>query len=265
MHEVEKAVNRMRSVPRFTLSDAMSQLPPGCTRDQAQMALSAMITLGAVIPAGRTHFAVSADDFDSGCDERARVRETIGWISTNLEAPGDLLISAPVDAKSQTQIPFERDFLDLRTAVRSLIAEAQDSLILAAPFWDLDVAKDLADLIGRRLEAGIVVRILGRPAGPGSATAEALSLMADVVSAHAGSSVRLLENPSELDRFGTATFHFKLAIADRKTAYLGSANFNTAGLASRWELGILLRGSQARILAGVADSLFEAASSHDQQ
>lgn len=45
------------------------------------------------------------------------------------------------------------------------------------------------------------------------------------------------------------TFHFKVAIADEgKTAYLGSANLNTAGLRSRMELGVILSGEASRKL-----------------
>lgn len=259
MGEIEEALNQLRGASRFALSDALHELPGGFTPDQVRMALSALVSVGTLVSSDQSYFAVSPLELDSGRDKRESARAAIGWVRDNSEPPGDLLVSAPAEAKRQTPIPFEREFLDLRTAVRSLVAGARESLILASPYWDLDVATDLAGLVGKRLEAGVDIRVLARPARSGSETDRALSLIANALSSAAGSSVRFLEEPSELDRFGTATFHFKLAIADREIAYLGSANFNTAGLASRWELGILLRGRQARTLAALADSLFEAA------
>ncbi len=258
MAALEHAISQTGST-QFTLQELTNHLP-GFTRDQVQMGITAMVAVGAVRADGRAQFVVFPSEFDSGRDERARVRETIRWVTDHSEPPDDLLVSAPAEAKRQAPIPFERGFLDLRTAIRSLIAKAQDDLILAAPYWDLEVATDLAALIGRRLEAGVNVRVLARPARRGSATSKALSVMAEAMSGHEASYVRLLEEPSEVDRFGTATFHFKLAVADSEIAYLGSANFNTAGLASRWELGVLIHGSRARTLATVADSLFDAAS-----
>jgi len=69
-----------------------------------------------------------------------------------------------------------------------------------------------------------------------------------------------LDEPWKGDPFGSLTFHFKTAIADAERAYLGSANFNTAGLASRWELGVLLTGVHARRIASLVEAVIQAPS-----
>jgi phosphatidylserine/phosphatidylglycerophosphate/cardiolipin synthase-like enzyme len=146
-------------------------------------------------------------------------------------------------------------FSDLRTTVRSLLGEAQRSVIIASPYWDVDVAEDLGALLERRLTAGVGVRVLAREAREGTQNLGALRCMKKICGAFTNFSIGILEEPSASDPFGSYTFHFKAACADAKRVYLGSANFNTAGLGSRWELGVVLRGQEARRVCRLLETL----------
>jgi phosphatidylserine/phosphatidylglycerophosphate/cardiolipin synthase-like enzyme len=151
----------------------------------------------------------------------------------------------------------------LRTTLRSVIAGSQRDLILASPFWDLEVATDLSMLLARRLEAGVRIRIIARDPQPGSPSDRAISLISRIEAAKARCDIRILDKVSARDRFGRETFHFKMVGADRSVAYIGSANFDTAGLASRWELGVLLRADSAREVFDLVNALADGAQSRE--
>ncbi|HEY4100210.1 MAG TPA: phospholipase D-like domain-containing protein [Gemmatimonadales bacterium] len=166
----------------------------------------------------------------------------------------------PADAAGYVGSDFSRHFYDLRTTVRTLVAEASKRVILAAPYWDEQVASDLADLLERRLRAGVRVAVLARRPQAGTTNERALAILRAALADSPGSEVRILERASKVDPFGASTFHFKVACADSRRAYLGSANFNTAGLNSRWELGVLLGPRNAGVLAQCLEGLWSAAS-----
>jgi phosphatidylserine/phosphatidylglycerophosphate/cardiolipin synthase-like enzyme len=213
-------------------------------------------TVGAV--ECRTDGLYQVRESEIGRSERAHVRRALEWVS----GPGrsfrvGLLLSAPAIAAEQTTVPFQRYFGDLRTAVRGLIASTRSHLLLASPFWDVGVANDITMLLERRLAAGVRVDVLARTPLRASESARALSVLAGIRVDGARCQIRILEERSDLDPFGKATFHFKVAVADGEQAYMGSANFNTAGMASRWELGVLLSGSLGRRVSQLVQSLFD--------
>lgn len=133
---------------------------------------------------------------------------------------------------------------------------AKKEILLASPYWDLEVAEDLAPLLERRLAAGVTVRILARSPSIGSQSESALRVLARHSGEEQAIEIRTLEERSSLDPFGAATFHFKVAVADAARVYVGSANFNTAGMASRWELGVVLKGRQAAGISDLMSALF---------
>jgi hypothetical protein len=109
------------------------------------------------------------------------------------------------------------------------------------------------------LAADVQVVVLARSPAAGPSNREALDLLRTISVGGKKCEMLVLDRRSDQDRFGTSTFHFKTACADGQHVYLGSANFNTAGLASRWELGVMLGGSSARTVCTLVDSLLAAA------
>lgn len=257
---LERVLARNIANGELSLDDVRAGIPAGCNYDQVIGVLGAFVRLGIVSENVKHVYRVSESAFGASLSQRRRAREAIGWAAKRTPHTfGDLLLSAPAAGKTQAGFAFERDFADLRTSLRALVASARVSLLLASPYWDREVAADLGSLFERRLEAGISVRLLARRAPVGSPSADALRLIHAVLQRRASCEIRVLEEPSRLDPFGAATFHFKMAAADGERVYIGSANFNTAGLASRWELGVLLTGRHAEDVAGLVSALFESA------
>jgi phosphatidylserine/phosphatidylglycerophosphate/cardiolipin synthase-like enzyme len=51
------------------------------------------------------------------------------------------------------------------------------------------------------------------------------------------------------------TLHAKIAIADRKSAVVGSANFSWGGMYNNYEIGLFIKGPAVWKLAKIVDSL----------
>ena len=231
---------------------------PGYSRDTVLLCLNALQQQGALRIEREAGFVVDPGAFRDSAEVRAAVRRALQWRQKDDGDDFELLVSSPQDTAAAPDYNFTRELSDLRTAVRSLIASARETLLLASPFWDLDVAADLATLISRRVSDGVRVHVLSRNAKPDTPAGHALGPLRKALGDRGPSGLRVLDVPSRLDPFGSVTFHFKLAVADHASAYLGSANFTTAGLASRWELGVLLRGSAARTLGRLGEALYAA-------
>ncbi len=139
---------------------------------------------------------------------------------------------------------FERSFLDLRSVVSDVITSSTEDLVLASPFWDHESVSGLTDVIRRRLEAGVRVRILSRFGQEGTVPKEFVHLRRIYPSSFSVHSwIRAGRNGEDV------TFHFKVATSDRgRKAYLGSANFTTSGFRTRLELGVLFTGHEAGVI-----------------
>ena len=229
----------------------------GLTLDHVAEILSALSTIDVGSLDGGRRWLTNPHALSTSLTERVRVRQAVSWTASALApAQPTLLVSTPRDA---TAPAFSHEFGDLRTTLRSIIAGSQRTLILASPFWDLDVADDLAPLLAKRLDAGVHIRIVARDPQPGSPSDRAVSLIGKIAERGRRCEIRILDKPSTHDPFGRETFHFKMVGADGSLAYIGSANFDTAGLASRWELGVLLRAGSARTFFDLVNALADSA------
>jgi phosphatidylserine/phosphatidylglycerophosphate/cardiolipin synthase-like enzyme len=230
----------------------------GLTYDAVGEVLAALAELGAVSRVSDGAYEVTRTAFEGTRSSRMASLDALDWARQAGSQSCEVLLASAADYPEFSGGQSNRPFLELRTSVRSLIAEATTSLILAAPYWDTEVAEDLGGLVERRLSAGVRVTILARAARPGTSSAEALALLSAIGRQYSSFDIRILEQPSINDPFGSSTFHFKAACADDERVYIGSANFNTAGMASRWELGVLLKGVQAGSVARLLNMLVSA-------
>lgn len=124
-----------------------------------------------------------------------------------------------------------------------VIAAAEQSLLIASPFWDATTSEEISKLVRKKLVAGVDVIILGRFTRdlPGPVRSGLRK-----ISSHPNISILSWFEGSGAD---TQTFHFKAISADRGTrAYLGSANMTESSLRSRMEIGVVLRGKVAEEL-----------------
>jgi hypothetical protein len=221
--------------------------------DEAAAAMDALSALG-IIREDRGAFhldqkrLLETKGFRSGVLEAVRVFGS----TASAENPVRLCVAVPPGLGSAFSRGFFNQADDLRAAILEIIASAKRSLILASPFWDQETTQELAELVDKRLSAGVDVTILGRFAKPSESTSTssfrqlARHSRCHVVSwFHTGSVQGIVQ-----------TFHFKVAIADEgRTAYLGTANFTTSGLRSRMELGVILSAKPSKQLYRIMEEV----------
>jgi len=237
---------------RLTAADLQRGMPgPRPGHDQDALALLALADLGIVDSEDQLF---DRDTFLTTADLRAGVR--LGLDNARVhESPATarLALALPGGLPSAVQAALGREATDLRAAIVDMIASARAHLLVASPFWDDETGAELGDVLARRLDAGIQVDLLGRPARPGEG---GFATIAERLAAYQTCRAFSWYVPMADDRFGAQTFHFKCIVADRGArAYIGSANFTTASLRSRMEMGVLLTGDEAMALARVMASI----------
>jgi len=127
-------------------------------------------------------------------------------------------------------------------ALTQLVSQAQQSLVIAAPFFQPAQGLDggpLAEALHAALRRGVAVDV----ASTGSSL---LSLDISSLRSIARGHLRFfqpLANIEDEQRLGS---HAKFCIADSEHVYLGSANLTGAGLAGNLEMGFLVHGELAR-------------------
>jgi len=124
----------------------------------------------------------------------------------------------------------------------TLIAQAQQALVLAAPFLQEreGLNRDPLDgaLIGA-LKRGVVVDL--------ASTAAGLDLLdRDKLRAAATGYIRFFQPSANYERPDRLGVHAKFCVADARHAYIGSANFTKRGLSEHLEMGVLVHGTIAK-------------------
>jgi phosphatidylserine/phosphatidylglycerophosphate/cardiolipin synthase-like enzyme len=135
---------------------------------------------------------------------------------------------------------------------------ARENLLIAAPYLHAAFVGTLANPLRRLLQVGgtatVITRALSLTAPErSSANVDAVALLRQVAE-QAGRPIAV----RSWEESGLGV-HFKVVIADRKLAYLGSANLTPGGAAAHAEAGVLLRGPRvadlSKWLTAVADEL----------
>lgn len=212
---------------------------------EALVALNALTDLGVVTRKGaRYHF--DTERWHDTEQIRRGVQEAIAVISNDAEitqAEASLCVSLPPTLSSSVEHIIRQTSADLRSGVLDVIAAAQQSLIIASPFWDEATSEEIARLAKKKLAAGVAVVILGRFSR--DLPAPVRSQLRKVASHSSCSILSWFEGVGA----DTQTFHFKAISADRgMRAYLGSANMTESSLRSRMEIGVVLKGRVAEDL-----------------
>lgn len=245
MREVEQALSASSDEctvdAAFVRSRKTGRLP---TADEATAVLDAFVDLG-VLRNDRGVLHLSKKCLEDTAGFRSGVWQGLRVSSSDIEKRPSvrLCIALPPELEAEIEEGLRREAADLRAAILEIIASARRDLVLASPFWDEETADEIADLLKKRIEAGVHVSVLGRFAEPGtSAVAASLRQLS------ASGRCRVLSwfsvGPGERN---IQTFHFKAAVADEgEIAYLGTANFTMSGLRSRMELGVVISGEPAR-------------------
>jgi phosphatidylserine/phosphatidylglycerophosphate/cardiolipin synthase-like enzyme len=228
----------------------------GVSFDIVANALEALEDIGVVRRVDDRQFRLRAKEYQETKVARASARAALLWVDKVIpQDECDLLLAIPPDFETARVTGVAREFGDLRTALRALVAAASRRLVIASPFWDREAADDLGTLFERRLRSGVELVLIMRRPESALQNSLALDTIRERCGEFANFKVAILDTPSAIDRFRSSTFHFKAACADGAVAYVGSANFNAASLTSRWELGVILRGGHARRISELLDQL----------
>jgi PLD-like domain len=216
------------------------------TPDEIDAAAGALTNLGVLRQEG-TASRFSKEVFQETAGFRSGVWETLRIENRERAERSEvrLCIAVPPGLDTTLEDRMLREGAELRAAVLEVVASAKHDLILASPFWDEETTEEIADLLTKRLDAGVQVCILGRFT---EASPSPMSAILRRLAAHECCRVLAWFSATPSDR-SVQTFHFKAAVADEgRVAYLGSANLTTYGLRSRMELGVILSGEAARQL-----------------
>lgn len=159
----------------------------------------------------------------------------------------------------------------LLSTIASEVKEAEDSIILVAPFFEgtgLDRLHDvLADAVARGVELVIITRYLSdRESHNRSVLGEFVESLRN--DSDISSQVRTIDYTvwddsvpdSERRQDGARpafTLHAKVMVFDDDAAYIGSANVTDYGFDRYLELGVLLRGAAVRRYRNLCESLLK--------
>lgn len=234
--------------------------------DQVALVLEALIALGILRRTARGPLVLDRAQLLATAAYREGVQHGLAHARTlgPRDLPPRLVAALPAGLPPAMMAGWQQRADDLRAALIALITAAQQDICLAAPFWDDATVAEWEGLLARRLEAGIRVAVLGRR--PPSSVADTRSprgfaRLAQALAPFPAFAAYVWDTPQADDRFGAQTFHFKCITIDRgKAAYLGTANFTSASLRSRMELGLIVAGPLAASLRSIlADILTIAA------
>ena len=217
------------------------------SEDQLMAALSALCALGVLENCGSS-YSLNRSAFEGSEEFRKGVHAVVETTQKESVAANavELCLSIPPGLDQLAMSAFRGSSRDLRGALLDIITSAKRSLVLASPFWDYPTTAEIAELVRKRLRAGVSVELLGRFGIDLASETKAILR-----------SLALEDGCSVVSWFDAAvdplqTFHFKAASSDDgEKAYLGSANLTTASLRSRMEMGVILTGPIARELHSV--------------
>jgi phosphatidylserine/phosphatidylglycerophosphate/cardiolipin synthase-like enzyme len=212
---------------------------------EALIALNALCDLGIVKRRG-ARYHLDKQRWHDTEQLREGIKSAIQTLADEPESThptAQLCVSLPPMLDPAAEHVIRENSTDLRSGMLDVIAGAQQSLLIASPFWDAGTSEEIAKLAQKRLVSGVSVTILGR--------------FSQDLPAPVRTGLRKIAkdpNCSVLSWFegtgnDTQTFHFKAISADRGArAYLGSANMTVSSLLSRMELGVVVTGKVAEEL-----------------
>jgi phosphatidylserine/phosphatidylglycerophosphate/cardiolipin synthase-like enzyme len=150
-----------------------------------------------------------------------------------------LVISAPV-----TELGRIAHDVGVRTTLgvlTTLIAQAEDHLVLAAPFMQPGEGLNQEPLMGAlaaALKRGVIVDFASTRISLDTLNREKLRKVAKRY-------IRFFQPAANYDDANKLGLHAKFCVADGQRAYIGSANLTKPGLQEHFEMGVLVQGDAA--------------------
>ena len=128
-----------------------------------------------------------------------------------------------------------------------LIDGAVEEVMLAAPYVDVPGVATLHGALSDARMRGVDITVVTSP-GRGALFASLATLAAPTERG----GLRVAEVRSDVSSLGS---HAKLVVADRRRAYVGSANFTAAGFGRNVEVGVQVEGAQVDEVARLLEVL----------
>ena len=189
-------------------------------------------TLG-VIGTGDSWSSARAEDvataLDLVADSFASVGATVAW------AP---VATLPIEIREHLRPPVVRQTAG---ALLELIDGSSEEVLLATPFLDTPAIGTLADSLVAARRRGVDLAVV-TSVGRGGVIAGLASLQREGNPGH----LRVTEVRTDVSPLGS---HAKVLVADRRRAYVGSANMTAAGFGRNVEVGVEVQGPQVADLA----------------
>lgn len=136
-----------------------------------------------------------------------------------------------------------------------LIASTDEELVILNPFFTEQAFRNVVAPVAGALERDVSVTLVTRYLTYGSDDASR-KFVEKLLSGRSDPSDGLtLYEYIDPDEDSTATIHTKMILADRKRAYLGTANLTHRGLRDNLEVGVIFRDDTVSQLAGFVDDL----------
>jgi phosphatidylserine/phosphatidylglycerophosphate/cardiolipin synthase-like enzyme len=146
-------------------------------------------------------------------------------------------------------------------AFNGMVRSAKNQVVVMTPFFDRIGAVWLRELfshVAPGVERVLILRSLEDPSRndyPEGYAAISCWLTANSVQVFNYSIQRV-------EAYGRETFHAKVILCDRNSAYLGSTNITAASLEHSLEMGVVLQGNAAAEIAEVVHAVMAAATSY---
>jgi phosphatidylserine/phosphatidylglycerophosphate/cardiolipin synthase-like enzyme len=150
-----------------------------------------------------------------------------------------LVISAPISDISK--IAHDIGVRTTLGVLTTLIAQAEDHLILAAPFMQSDEGLNQEPLMGAliaALQRGVVIDFASTRTSLDTLDRDKLRVVAKRY-------IRFYQPTANFNDTSKLGLHAKFCVADGKRAYIGSANLTKPGLQEHFEMGVLVQGDTA--------------------
>ncbi|MCG8541719.1 MAG: phospholipase D family protein [Clostridia bacterium] len=149
-------------------------------------------------------------------------------------------------------------FRTIYDTILGLVANAKSEIIIINPFFDNKgielITRDILDKLNENVKIKIVTRLNKK-------NRILLGQLVDGIKQKKISNnlLNIYDYKYEGDKFDSSTFHAKSIIIDQgKMAYIGSANLTGWGIEQQFELGILIKDKNAKLLYNIVEYIEKA-------
>jgi phosphatidylserine/phosphatidylglycerophosphate/cardiolipin synthase-like enzyme len=162
---------------------------------------------------------------------------------------GDIKILATIPTEYTYSSAIPDNFVapyagSLVSYVADLIDGAQEELVIVMPYWSILGVDVIKGRMSGKSKSGLSITLMTpRPEEMKADDCQGVAAFRQFM-AQAGATVEHLA-PNELSSGIRPLVHGKVVVADKKVAYLGSANLSKNGLNQSIEAGVALSGSEA--------------------